>query len=123
MNEKQVILDLSKKRLIPKPAVSVFNEMLKNECWDNIINRTDVNECFNLFLNTFLFIIESCFPMQYVTNNVFSNHWITAGIKTSCKLNKIYYIMSKKINCNKIKLHYIQCCRMLQKIIRKAKVM
>jgi len=34
-------------------VVSVFIEMLKNESWDNIINHTDVNESFNLFLNTF----------------------------------------------------------------------
>jgi len=36
-----------------KSAISVFIEMLKNEPWDNIINQTDVNESFNLFLNTF----------------------------------------------------------------------
>jgi len=69
--------------------MSVFIEMLKNECWDDSINHTDVNESFNLFLNTFLIIFESCFPMQYVTNNVSNNHWITAGIKVSCKHRKL----------------------------------
>ena len=44
LNEKQLILDLSKKRLITKYAVSVFNEMLNCEYWDNIVNHTDVNE-------------------------------------------------------------------------------
>jgi len=44
---------LVKKRLITMYVVSVFIEMLKNESWDNIINHTDVNESFNLFLNTF----------------------------------------------------------------------
>jgi len=29
------------------------NWKLKNESWDNITNHTDVNESFNLFLNTF----------------------------------------------------------------------
>jgi len=70
-----------KKRLITKSDVSIFIEMLKNESWDNIINHTDVNESFNLFLNIFKIIFESCFPMQYVTNNVSTNHWITTGIK------------------------------------------
>jgi len=69
--------------------------MLKNETMDNIINHTDVNESFNLFLNTFLYITESCSPMQYVTNNVSNYHWIMAGIKVSC-------------NCKKISLHYEQ---------------
>ena len=31
--------------------------------------------------------------------------------------------MSKTINCNKIKLPYIEYCRVLQKIIRKTKEM
>jgi len=61
--------------------------------------------------------------MQYVTNNVSNYHWITAGIKVSCKCKKYLYIKSKTINCKKIKLCYIQYCRVLQKIIRKAKEM
>jgi len=60
---------LVKKRLITKSAVSMFIEMLKNESWDNIINHSDVNESFNLFLNTFKIILESRLPMQYLTNS------------------------------------------------------
>jgi hypothetical protein len=101
----------------------MLNEMLNNKSWDNISNHTDVNESCKFFPNTFLFVTESCFPMQYVTHNVSNNHWIAAGIKVSCKQKKYLYIISKTIKCNKIKLHYIQYCRVLQKIIRKAKVM
>jgi hypothetical protein len=97
---------LVKKRLITKSAVSVFIEMLKNESWDNIINHTEVNNSFNLFLNTSLIIFDSCFPMQYGTNSVFNNHWITTGIKISCKHKKFLYIMSQTTNCLKIKVHY-----------------
>ena len=111
------------KRLITKSAVSILIEMLKNESWDNIINHTDVNESFNLFLNTFLIVFESCFPMQYVTNNVSNNQWITTGIKISCKCKRFFYIMSKTTNCSKIKVHLIQYCSVLQKVIRKAKAM
>jgi len=42
--------------------------------------------------------------MQYVTNNVSNNHWITAGIKVTCKRKKYHYIMSKT---TVIKLKYI----------------
>jgi len=83
----------------------MFIEMLKNESWDNIINHTDVNESSNLFLNTFLIIFESCFPMQYVINSISNNHWITTRIKASCKRKKYFYIMSKTTNL--IKLKYI----------------
>ena len=95
---------LVKKRLITKSAVSLFIEMLKNELWDNI-NHTDVNESFNLFLNTFSFIFESCLPMQYVTKNVSINFWITTRIKISCNCKKFLYIVSKTTNCSKIKVH------------------
>ena len=101
---------LVKKRLITKSAVSVFIEKLKSESWDNIINHTDVNESFNLFLNTFLITFESCFPMQYVTNKVSNIHWITAGIKVSCKHKKYLNITSKTNNCSKIKVYYIHYC-------------
>ena len=50
---------LVKKKLITKSAVSLFIEMLKNESWDHIINHTDVNGSFNLFLNSFLIIFVS----------------------------------------------------------------
>jgi hypothetical protein len=97
--------------------------MLKNKSWDNIINNTDVKENFNLFLNTFLITFESCLTMQYVTNNVSNNHWITTGIKVSCKHKKYLYIMNKTTNCSKIKVYYIQNCRVLRKVMRKAKEM
>jgi len=101
--------------------VSIWTEMFKNESWDNIINHTDVNDRFNLFQNTFLIIFESCFPMQYVTKNFPNNHWITPGIKISCRCQMFLYIMSKTTNCSKIKVHYTQYCSVLQKVIRKAK--
>jgi hypothetical protein len=50
--------------------VSTFIEMLKNESQDKIINHPDVNTSFNLFLNTFLIVYDSCFPTQYVTDNL-----------------------------------------------------
>jgi len=112
-----------KKRLITKSAVSMFIELFKNESWDNIINHSDVNESFDLFLNISVIIFESCLRMQYVTNKVSNNHQITAGIKVSCKCKKYLYITSKTTNCSKIKVYYIQYCRFLRKVIRKAKEM
>jgi hypothetical protein len=80
-----------------------------------------VTESLNLFLNTFSINFESCFPLQYVTNSISNNHWITERIKLSCNHKNYLYIMSKTTNCSKIKVLYIQYCRVLQKVIRKAK--
>ena len=113
---------LVKKRIITKSGVSTFIEKLQNESWDNIKNNTDVNESFNLFFNTFLIIFESCFPMQYVTNNVSNNQWITNGIRISCKRKKYLYMMSKITN-SKFNEYYVRYCALLRKVIRKAKEM
>jgi len=43
--------------------------------------------------------------MQYVTNNISNNHWITTGIKVSCKRKQYLYIMSKTPTV--LKLMYI----------------
>ena len=61
--------------------------------------------------------------MQYVTNNVSNNQWITTGIKISCQRKKFLHINSKTNNCSEIKVNYIQYCRVLRKLIRKAKEM
>jgi hypothetical protein len=103
--------------------VSTFIEELQNESWDNIMNNTDVNESFNLFFNTVLIIFESCFPMQYVTNNVSNNQWITNGIKISCKRKKYLYMMSKITSCLKFNEYYVRYCALLRKVIRKTKEM
>lgn len=90
----------------------MFIEMLIRESWDNVISHTDIVESFNSYLNTFLIIFESCSPMQYVTNNVSNNHWITTGIK-SCKRKTFLYIMSNN-NRFKIKVLYIRYCIVLR---------
>jgi hypothetical protein len=41
---------LVKKRLITQSVVPPFTELLKLESWDSILNQTDVNQSFNLFL-------------------------------------------------------------------------
>jgi len=59
--------------------------------------------------------------MQCVTNNISNNHWIETGIKISCKCKTFLYIMSKTTNCSNIEVHYIQYCKVLQNVTRKAK--
>jgi hypothetical protein len=61
--------------------------------------------------------------MQYVTNTVSNNHWITTGIKISYKHRTFLYIMGKTTNCSKIKANYIRYCSVLRRVIRKPKEM
>jgi hypothetical protein len=43
-----------------------FINKLSNESWDNVFNNDDINEMFNFFLNDYLRIFNSCFPLQTV---------------------------------------------------------
>jgi hypothetical protein len=58
-----------------------------------------------------------------VTDKVSNNHWNTNGSNVSCECKKYLYIMSKTTNCSEIKVYYIQYCRVLRKVITKAKEM
>lgn len=83
----------------------------------------DVNASFNEFLNTFLVIFESCFPMQYVVNTMYKNQWITNGIRVSCRRKKYLYMISRVTRYPKIKEYYARYCSILRTVISKAKEM
>jgi hypothetical protein len=63
-----------------------FINKLSNETWDSVFNSEDVNEIFNSFLNDYLRIFNSCFPLQteLPKGNFTKRNWITKGIKISC---------------------------------------
>ena len=70
--------------------------------------QKDVNEGFNIFISTFLYNFETCFPMQNVINKTKNNQWLTGGIKVSCKCKKSLYTLSKTTNSPIIKAYYTQ---------------
>ena len=45
-------------------TISDFIYILSNETWDSVFDATDVNLMFNSFLNTYLRIFYSCFPLK-----------------------------------------------------------
>jgi hypothetical protein len=74
-------------RIVNKYSISDFLGKLSCESWDAMFNSEDVNEMFSSFLNNYIGIFYSSFPLKKVTtrNQNKSNNWITTGIKTSCK--------------------------------------
>jgi hypothetical protein len=67
-------------------TITDFINKLSNESWDGVFNNEDINDMFNSFLNDYLRIFNSSFPLQTVTvrKNSTNNKWITKGIKISC---------------------------------------
>jgi len=95
----------------------------RNESWDNVFNNNDVNFMFNSFLNTFLRIFYSSFPLIRIKirNHKFS--WLTVGIKTSCKRKRELFILLRNSNNPDLKQYYKNYCKILGKVIKEAKKM
>jgi len=73
-------------RKIDKHSISDFIYILSNETWDSVFDSTDVNLMFNSFLNTYLRIFYSCFPLKKTRSSKHNNNWITLGNFTQIKL-------------------------------------
>jgi len=79
-------------RKINKFRISDFTDKLSSESWDSIFNSEDVNAMFNSFLNIYLRIINSSFPLKKVINrNNNDSNWITPGNRTSCRHKRELY--------------------------------
>ena len=75
---------------------------------------------FNSFLNTFLHVFETSFPVKYRSIKEKKNAWLTQGIKIR-KQKRNVYTLTKNSNDPKARVHYIMYCRILQKVIKEAK--
>jgi hypothetical protein len=108
-------------RKVDQHAISNFIYKLSNESWDSIFNNTDVNLMFNSFLNTYLRIFYSSFPLMKIKSNSNTINWITLGIKTSCKRKRELFLLLRNNNNPALKKYYKTYCRILAKVIKEAK--
>ena len=109
-------------RKINKYTIPYFIATLSSESWDSIFNSEDVNITFNSFLNIYLRIFYSSFPLKKVTNsNNNDNNWITLGIKTSCRHKRELYLTCRNSNNGKLKKHHQLYCKILSNVIKDPK--
>jgi exonuclease III len=66
--------------LVNKNSIAEFPYNLTNKTWEGIYELNYVNEIFNLFIQTYLLVYESSFPIKNVTMKHKNNGWITTGI-------------------------------------------
>jgi len=94
---------------------------LSYETLDNVFENNNVNSIYNSFLNTYLRVFYSSFPLRKIITKTNSNAWITTGIRTSCKLKRDLYLLRKNSNDPRLKNHYKLYCKILSNVIREAK--
>ena len=110
------------KRKINKYTIADFQTNSSRETWEQVLDGTDVNEIFNSFLNIFLRIYNSSFPLNQVKNNLNQNAWITPGIMTSCKYKRELYKVLHSNNNATLVSYYKSYCKILSMVIKKAKI-
>jgi len=71
-------------RKIDCNSISKFTFLLSFENWENVFLEENVNIIFNNFLNAYLRIFYSSFPITKSQNSHKSKPWLTNGIRISC---------------------------------------
>jgi hypothetical protein len=73
------------KRQINRMNIENFNFKLSYETWDDVFTDGDVHNIFNSFLNIYLRVFNSSFPLRKTFHNYDNKAWLTAGIRISCQ--------------------------------------
>ena len=113
------------KRISRTQSIRKFNKFcifqfainLSYENWDVFIEE-DVDTVYNNFLNTYLRILNSIFPLQKIYSTHNNKPWITTGIKTTCQHKREFYLTSRASNNSKLNAHCKFYCLILSKVIK-----
>jgi hypothetical protein len=108
-------------RKINQATLLDFKYKLSFETWDLVFDAKDINTMYNSFLNTYLRIFYSSFPLKELTIKCNYNSRITPGISISCKPNRDLYLLDRNSNDEAPKNYYRQYCNILKDVIREAK--
>jgi hypothetical protein len=114
--------NISIKRIFNKQSLLNFQMQLSSETWDDIFSGNDFDTIFNSFLNTYLRIFHSSFPLKKVRTspNIKINNWITPGVKISCRRKRELYALRRNNNVS-FKNCYKSYCKILSSVISTAK--
>jgi hypothetical protein len=106
---------------IDKCSIIDFNTKLSYESWEDIFTDNDVNTIFNNFLNTYLRIFYSRFPLKKISCRSFTKARLTTGIKTSCNTKRKLFLTIRNSNDLNLINYYKKYCRILSEVIKLAK--
>ena len=104
-------------------TIADFQLKLSHEMWEQVFDWNDVNKIFNSFLNIFLRIYYSSFPLIEAKSKMNQNSWITPGTITSSKHEgELYKELQNNNNNATLASYYTDYSEILSIVIRKAKI-
>jgi hypothetical protein len=84
-------------RKYTKGNIDEFNHLLQKELWQESLSASDVNTCFNAFMDTMRYHFNTAFPLKTIHRcNLRKNNWITQGIRKSCKRIRVLNSLKKQ---------------------------
>jgi hypothetical protein len=98
-----------------------FQVQLSYETWDTVFDGEDINQIFNSFLNTYLRIFYSCFPLTRKKRIAPKIPWITPGISISCGHKRDLYIACKNTKNANLITYYKTYSKILANVTKTAK--
>jgi hypothetical protein len=104
-----------------KNSITDFNRKLNYESWDDIFMDKVVSTIFNNFLNTYLRIFHSSFPLKKVYHRFSTKPWLTLGIKTSCINKRKLFLLTRNSDDLSLLNYYREDCKILSEVIKLAK--
>jgi len=95
-----------------------FKTKLTYELWEDIFTENDVNTIFNNFLNTYLRIFHTSFPLKKVHHKSCKKAWPTPGIKILCINKRKLFLIQRNSNDSNLTKYYKRYCRILTNVIK-----
>jgi hypothetical protein len=108
-------------RKINNYLISKFTFLLSYKNWEDVFLERNVNIIFNNFLNTFLRIFYSSFPVNKSQYSYKHKPLLTTGIRISCANKRKLYLTYRNGNGPDFKEFYKKYCRTLTRAIMSAK--
>jgi hypothetical protein len=71
---------------------------LSYEMWDDVFSGNDVDTIFKSFLNTYLRISHSSYPLKKYCSKLKTNNWTTPGIRLSCRHKRELCLLYRNTN-------------------------
>ena len=100
--------------------MNIFLEKINNVNWKDVLDLSNCQAAYSLFLNTFTNLYETCFPLKkFKINHYNRKPWLSKALKTSIKFKNKLYLKSVKIATSENKNHYKQYRNKLNSLLRK----
>ena len=94
-----------------RDSICNFKDLLSYENWEDVFLENNVNIIFNNFLNTYLRIFNTCFPIVKTHVSQKLKPWLTTGIRTSCANKRRLYESYRINNSAKFEEYYKNYCK------------